>query len=280
MSTKYLGMGFDIHGGGVDLIFPHHENEIAQAEALAGTSPFVRHWLHAAHVVMEADDQPGEAEKMSKSLGNVVLARDAVTRWEPEAVRYWALMGSYRSQVVFSPATLNDAQQAYDRWRTFYESCAHALGEQMPALSGAPQRSVHASETESPSGYVARFIEAMDDDFNSPVAFAAVHDLVREGNKRLEAVQTGDADAAGELVHLVEAFLEITATLGFSFTPTGADSALVGDLIEYLLALREEARAEKAFARADQIRERLTALGVAVEDTPAGPRWRLTSDAR
>lgn len=277
MSTNYLGMGFDIHGGGVDLIFPHHENEIAQAEAATGAAPFVRHWLHAAHVVMESAHESGDTEKMSKSLGNVVLTRDAVERWDPEAVRYWALMGSYRSQVTFSPATLNDAQQAYDRWRTFFESCAHALGDRMPSAPDTPTRPVDGGNGEPPPGYVARFIEAMDEDFNSPVAFAALHDLVREGNKRLEAVQTGDGDAATELVKLVTAFLEMTTTLGFTFASATPDSALLGALIEYLLALREEARAEKAFARADQIRDRLTALGVVVEDTPAGPRWRLTS---
>ncbi|HEV3473458.1 MAG TPA: cysteine--tRNA ligase [Actinomycetota bacterium] len=267
MSTKYLGMGFDIHGGAVDLIFPHHENEIAQAEALAGEQPFVRHWLHAAHVLMEA-------EKMSKSLGNVVLARDAVEKFRPEAVRYWALMGSYRSQVTFSESTLQDASQSYERWKTFFDAARHALGNEMPVAGEVPRRPVDDSG-DPPTGYVARFIEAMDDDFNSAVAFAAIHDLVREGNKLLEAVQTGDDAAREGLLELLGSFLELTTVLGFTFSEGAMDSELLGSLVEYLLELRDRARDEKAFERADQIRDRLTELGIIVEDTPAGPRWRL-----
>jgi cysteinyl-tRNA synthetase len=268
MSTKYLGMGFDIHGGAVDLIFPHHENEIAQAEALTGEKPFVRHWLHAAHVLMEA-------EKMSKSLGNVVLAKDALETFPPEAVRYWALMGSYRSQVTFSPDTLHDAAQGYDRWKTFFDSCKHALGEEMPQASAKTR--AHASDGEARPAYVQRFIDAMDEDFNSPIAFAAIHDLVREGNKRLEAVQTGDDESRTELIALASAFLELTTTLGLTFAGEEAPSELLGGVLDYLLELREQARAEKAFERADGIRKKLTELGVTVEDTPAGPRWRVSS---
>ena len=267
MSTKYLGMGFDVHGGAVDLIFPHHENEIAQAEALSGGS-FVRHWLHAAHVLMEA-------EKMSKSLGNVVLARDAVENFPPEAVRYLALMGSYRSQVTFSETTLQDAAQAYDRWKTFFAAARHVLGTDMPSAAGRTRPVDDSGDL--PTGYVARFIEAMDDDFNSAAAFAAIHDLVREGNKLLEAVQEGDDVAREGLLELLDPFLELTGVLGFTFSEGVGDADLLGGLVEYLLELREEARGEKAFARADQIRERLTELGVLVEDTPAGPRWRLGS---
>ena len=271
MSTKYLGMGFDIHGGAVDLIFPHHENEIAQAEGLTGEEPFVRHWLHAAHVLMEA-------EKMSKSLGNVVLARDAVESYSGEAVRYWALMGSYRSQVTFSDATLQDASQAFERWKTFVIAARHALGPDMPgAVTGRTRPADDSGDP--PTEYVARFIEAMDDDFNSAVAFAAIHDLVREGNKLLEAVQSGDPVAREGLLELLDPFLELTTVLGFTFSEAAGDSDLLGGLVSYLLELREQAREEKAFARADQIRERLMELGVVVEDTPAGPRWRVGSGA-
>jgi cysteinyl-tRNA synthetase len=267
MSTKYLGLGFDIHGGAVDLIFPHHENEIAQSEALTGQSPFVRHWLHAAHVLMET-------EKMSKSLGNVVLAKDAVERYPAEAVRYWSLMGAYRSQVTFSDATLQDATQAYERWKTFFDSCGHALGDDMPQAA-EKTRPVDGDGEERPS-YVQRFIEAMDDDFNSPIAFAAIHDLVREGNKLLEAVQTGDDGARKDLVELATSFLELTGVLGLTFRSAEGSSELLGGVLDFMLELRERARDEKAFERADAIRDKLTELGVTVEDTPAGPRWRLS----
>jgi cysteinyl-tRNA synthetase len=269
MSTKYLHMGFDIHGGATDLIFPHHENEIAQAEAVAGTEPFVRHWMHAGLVQMDA-------EKMSKSLGNFVLAKDILTRQSGESVRYWALAGSYRAQPTFSEESLKDAEQAYERWKTFYESSAHLLGADMPRLNEAPRRGIEDAISDSGlEAFVARFVEALDDDFNSAGAFAAVHEVVREGNRLLETAQHGDETARGELIEAVGAFLEMTNVLGFTFETEAADSELVAGLVEYLIELRQKAREEKAFSRADEIRDRLVALGVAIEDTPTGARWRL-----
>jgi cysteinyl-tRNA synthetase len=265
MSTKYLGMGFDIHGGASDLIFPHHENEIAQAEALAGEEPFVRHWLHAGLV------QVAE-EKMSKSLGNFVLARDVLERYPGEVARYWALMGSYRSQVVFSEASLTDAAQSYDRWKIFIGSASHVLGEDLPDRP-AVRRDEVDPEGFPVTGYVQRFLDAMDDDFNSAEAFAVVHELVKEGNKRLESVQQNGARE--ELVELIKSFLEITGVLGFEFGSAAGDSELVAGLVDYLLELREKARADKAFDRADEIRQRLQDLGVTIEDTASGTRWRL-----
>ena len=269
MSTKYLGMGFDLHGGGSDLTFPHHENEIAQAEALAGTEPFVRHWLHAGMVQMES-------EKMSKSLGNVELAGDAVKAYGGEAVRYWALSGSYRSQVTFSDETLRDASAAYDRWRNFFLAVRHALGDDMPE---SPRTTVRTEDAASDGGagetFVRRFVEAMDDDFNSAEGFAAIHELVREANRTLDPAQRGETAARAELFSFTESFLELTSLLGFEFDAGAGSSRLVGGLVEYLLELREDARRDKAFDRADGIRQKLGELGVTIEDTPAGPRWRL-----
>jgi cysteinyl-tRNA synthetase len=267
MSTKYLGMSFDIHGGGSDLIFPHHENEIAQAEGLAGSEPFARNWLHAGMVQMEA-------EKMSKSLGNFVLAADIIESFDPEAVRYWALMSSYRTQSTFSEASLNDAVQAYQRWATFLDSAGHALGDETPTEI-VRHRPIDDAEGEPLPGYVARAIEALDDDFNSAAAFAAIHDLVREGNRCLEGAQLNEPEARKSLAGLLEQFLELTSLFAFTFPSASQDMQLVGGLVEYLLELREDARKEKAFDRADAIRDRLVAIGVAVEDTPAGPRWRI-----
>ncbi len=269
MSDKYLGMGFDIHGGGSDLIFPHHENEIAQAEALAGTEPFARYWLHAGMVQMDA-------EKMSKSLGNVALAREVLQRYRGEAVRYWMLQGSYRSQVVFSEAALDDAEQSYERWRTFISSARHALGD---LASGPTQRPVDSPLPDGDDARVVRaFVGAMDDDFNSAEAFAAIHELVREGNRRLPDAQAGVAGAREDLAAHVAAFTELSGVLGFSFPEQEATgSELVGGLIEYLLERRERARANKDFAEADEIRAKLTELGVAIEDTPVGARWRISA---
>jgi cysteinyl-tRNA synthetase len=264
MSEKYLGANFDLHGGGSDLIFPHHENEIAQAEAIHPGQPFVRHWMHAGMVQMGS-------EKMSKSLGNIILTREAVAEVGGEPIRYWALMSSYRSQSVFSDEALQDAVQSYERWRTFLHAARHALGDSMP--KGSRNRRPVVDDIDD--AFVARFVEAMDDDFNSAVAFAVVHELVGEANRELEGAQRGESDSEARLVPLVATFLELTSVLGFDL-PSGAGSDLLtSDLVDYLLELREQARAEKAFERADAIRDRLTALGVIVEDTPAGPRWRL-----
>jgi cysteinyl-tRNA synthetase len=265
MSTKYLGMGFDVHGGGTDLIFPHHENEIAQAEALAGGGPFVRHWLHAGMVQMEA-------EKMSKSLGNVVVVADAVERFGREAVRYWALSGSYRTQVVFSERTLEDARAAHSRWLSFVTNARHVLGDDMPSPASDRGRPV---DDDISDPYVRRFVDAMDDDFNSAEALAAVHDLVREGNRALEGAQRGSQGDRATLIDLTASFLELTALLGFEFETSPASSELAGRLIDLLIELREQARSERAFDRADEIRNRLGQLGVAIEDTPTGTRWRL-----
>jgi cysteinyl-tRNA synthetase len=265
MSTKYLGMGFDVHGGGSDLIFPHHENEIAQAEALAGGGPFVRHWLHTGMVQMEA-------EKMSKSLGNVVVVDDAVDQFGRDAVRYWALSGSYRTQIVFSEGTLRDARAAHGRWSSFAIGARHLLGDDMPSAGTDVMR---PPNEESPNPYVKRFVEAMDDDFNSAEAFAVVHDLVGAGNRALETAERGQSESRRELIEISRTFVELTGVLGFDFETSQASSELAAGLVDYLLELRERARAEKSFDRADEIRQRLGELGVAIEDTPSGTRWYL-----
>jgi cysteinyl-tRNA synthetase len=270
MSTKYLGMGFDIHGGATDLIFPHHENEIAQAEALEGTEPFVRYWMHAGLVQMDA-------EKMSKSAGNFVLAREVVKRFPGEVARYWALSGSYRTQVSFSESSLQDAAQGYERWKTFLEGARHILEDDLPKARDRYLRSEEIGEEEPVTGYVQRFIDAMDDDFNSAEAFAVIHELVKEGNKFLDQAQRDDEQARSDLISSVATFLELSSVLGFDFAVAPADSKLAPGLIELLLELRDQARAENAFDRADAIRARLLDLGISIEDTPAGTRWRFSA---
>jgi cysteinyl-tRNA synthetase len=267
MSTKYLGMGFDLHGGASDLVFPHHENEIAQAEALHKGSTFVRHWLHTGLVQM------GD-EKMSKSLGNIVLAHEAVARFGGEVLRYWMLSAAPRTQVRFSEGTLEDARQAYERWLNFARATRHALGDQAPRAEPQPTRPFGLAAAGAGAPFVHRFVEALDDDLNSPEAFAALHDLVRAGNRLIESALTGDEAARAELGELGAAFAELTHVLGFGFEAGESSSELVDGLVGYLLELREQARRERAFERADEIRERLAALGVVIEDTPAGPRWR------
>jgi cysteinyl-tRNA synthetase len=269
MSTKYLGMPVDIHGGGADLTFPHHENEIAQAEALAGREPFVTQWMHCGLVQMEST-------KMSKSLGNVVLGRDLLERYPADVIRYWVLMGSYRIQPLFSDAVMDDAVQSYERWARFLSSATHALEGQVPDV-GFVRRPVDDEEFDDHEGavFLQRFIAAMDDDFNSAAAFAAIHDLVGEGNKTIEALHSESQEERDKLSRLVQSFLEMTSTMGFRFESSTVSSELVASLVEYVLELREQARAESAFERADAIRSHLEAIGISVEDTPGGARWHL-----
>jgi cysteinyl-tRNA synthetase len=268
MSTKYLGMPVDIHGGGADLTFPHHENEIAQSEALAGSEPFVTQWMHCGLVQMDAT-------KMSKSLGNVVLGRDLLERYPADVIRYWVLMGSYRTQPVFSDATMNDANQSYARWARFLDSATHSLDGELPEAE--VRRPVGEEDAGDAAGapFVSRFVAAMDDDFNSAAAFATIHDLVGEGNRTIEAMQSGDQEQRNRLSDLVASFLELTSTLGFRFATSVVSSELVGALVEYVLELRDGARAESAFERADAIRSRLEQIGIVVEDTSEGARWHL-----
>jgi cysteinyl-tRNA synthetase len=272
MSAKYLGMGFDIHGGATDLIFPHHENEIAQAEALADDdTPFSRHWVHAGLVRMES-------EKMSKSLGNIVLTKDLRERFPGEIIRYWALTGSYRSQATFSDESLDDATQAYERLKNFREAATHALGEAFPEPTTT--RPINQAIPEYVSTrFIARFVKEMDDDFNSAAALGVLHDVVREGNRLLEDAQRGNEDARRSLGNIAAQFSEIAWVFNLRFAASeGPGSELTAELVEYLLELREDARREKAFERADAIRVRLQALGISIEDTPSGPRWRAESD--
>jgi cysteinyl-tRNA synthetase len=239
---------FDIHAGGIDLVFPHHENEIAQS--VAAGDAFARYWLHNAWLTVGG-------EKMSKSLGNSLLVSEIVKTWRPVEVRYYLGAAHYRSHVEFSPEALDEAAAAYRRIENFVERAGELVGEA------------------SPGPACAEFVEAMDDDLGVPQALAAVHQVVREGNSALAA---GDAAAArGALA----AVLTMTAVLGISpaqwrdaATPTDY-TAVLDSLVHVALEQRAAARGRKDFAASDAIRDQLTAAGVLVEDTPSGPRWTL-----
>ena len=254
MARKYLGPGFDIHGGGVDLRFPHHENE--QAQSRAAGQPFASYWMHNAWITTAG-------EKMSKSLGNSLLVPKVLERVRGVELRFYMVSAHYRSHVEFSFEALEEAAVGYRRLENFLERASAVLGE-IPR-TGMP---------------CADFVVAMDDDLGTPAAVAAIFDVAREGNKLLEA---GDSAALRGTAASVRAML---AVLGLdpadpAWGSAGDDAALTGvvdALVAGLLEQRAVARAAKDYARADVIRDQIKAAGIEVEDTPTGPKWSLSKE--
>jgi len=247
MAAKHLGLGFDVHGGGIDLQFPHHENEIAQSEAASGQQ-FARHWFHVG--MLNLDDV-----KMSKSVGNVIGLAEALDEYAPDVLRMFYLSAHYRSPASFSAAALTDAAGKLERWR----GLLRVVGDTARAPSSPEADAVREA-----------FRDAMDDDLATPRALAAVFDAVTAGHAHAEAGRADDARALGAVVR------ELAGVLGLQLDAGGGGSDLVGPLVEELLAQRAAARVRRDFAAADAIRDRLAALGVVVEDTADGSRWHVT----
>jgi cysteinyl-tRNA synthetase len=251
MAAKYLGDEFDIHGGGLDLRFPHHENELAQSRA-AGQA-FARVWMHNAMVNL------GGA-KMAKSVGNTLMVSEVVKRVRPIALRYYLIAAHYRSIIDFSEESLAEAAVAFERIEGFVRRATELTGGAEPALS------------------CAEFMEAMDDDLATPAALAAVQGVVAEGNK---ALAVGDADAARGALASVRAMLDVLGldplapNWSADAASASADQAL-GVLVGALLEQRQAARAAKDFATADVVRDQLASAGIEIEDTPNGPRWSVS----
>jgi cysteinyl-tRNA synthetase len=251
MAMEYLGAGFDLHGGGEDLIFPHHENEIAQSEAATGV-PFVRYWLHNAFVNLGA-------EKMSKSLGNVRTIDDLVRRHPADAIRLALLGTHYRNPLDFAESRLEEAARALERFHVLFEDAGAAGG-----AAGQPSDAVLDAVRDAER----RFGEAMDDDFNTPQALAALFDL----RGTLQAMRP-ELGATG-IEPGVAALRRLGGVLGlFRAGPAGPPPELRAE-IERLLRVRADARGRREWAEADAVRAQLAALGVTVEDTPAGTTWR------
>jgi cysteinyl-tRNA synthetase len=259
MATKYLGTTFDIHGGGLDLVFPHHENEIAQSKS-AGDG-FARYWLHNGLVKIGG-------EKMSKSLGNSLLVDVLVTQVRPAELRYYLGQAHYRSDIDYSRAALAEAAAAYRRIEGFLTRAAEAAGEKG---GGATE---FAPELPAASALPAAFAAALDDDLGVPQALAIVHEAVTEGNTALAA---GDLAGAAKQAAAVRSMLAVLGLDPAAF-PGDAGSGLrdvVDALVTVALEQRQAARERKDFEAADAVRDRLREAGVVVEDTPAGPRWEL-----
>jgi cysteinyl-tRNA synthetase len=243
MSIKYLGESIDIHGGGEDLVFPHHENEIAQSESFTEVEPFARFWLHNGMLRLGV-------EKMSKSLGNIISLPEALDRFDPQALRLFFLSSHYRSPLFYSEEVVQGQERAIRRLR------------QALRVESGNGPSV---DTES---FRARFVEAMDDDLNTPRALAALFDLAREINRGRE---TG-----ADVVAAQQALTELAGILGLELADSAEDAdTSAGPFIQLLVDLRSDLRAARQFEQADRIRDELANLGVALEDTPAGTEWAL-----
>ena len=246
MSTKALGDTFDIHGGGADLTFPHHENEIAQSEGATG-HPFVKYWMHNGFVRIND-------EKMSKSLGNFFTVREILERYQAEEVRYFILTSQYRSPLNYSDEHLDNARNALTRFYT--------------ALRGLPEATPTAD-----TQFEKDFHAAMQDDFNTPEALATLFELVREIN-RVRAEDEAAAASLGALLRQLGDLIGILQSDAESYLHGGA-SANDGDAeIDALVAQRNEAKANKDWGTADEIRNKLQEMGIVLEDGPSGTTWR------
>jgi cysteinyl-tRNA synthetase len=248
MAVRYLGESFDIHGGGEDLIFPHHECEIAQTEADTGR-PFARYWVHNGMVNLGR-------EKMSKSLGNTLTIRDLVTRHDPAALRLFLLGTHYRSPLEWSEARVADSARALERlWRP-----VDAAGKVGPSTPVSAKDGPLPAEL---AGYRQRFLDAMDDDFNTPEALAALFDLSR--------ALRGDGMTPHALARGAEELRTLAGALGLQGPRrAGLDEPQVSRLIQE----RAEARRQRDFSRADEIRAEIEGLGAILEDKPTGTVWR------
>jgi cysteinyl-tRNA synthetase len=264
MATRYLGPTFDIHGGGIDLIFPHHENELAQSRS-AGDG-FARYWLHNGLVGLAG-------EKMSKSLGNSLLVDVLVTQIRPVELRYYLGQAHYRSGIEYSQDALAEAGAAYRRIEGFVTRATEVAGS-ASTDAGHPAGALPAAPA---AALPAAFSAALDDDLGVPQALAAVHDAVRDGNNALAAGDTGWA--AARLAE-VRAMLDVLGLdpLAEPWVSRGPDDDLqqvVSVLVSVALAQRQAARERGDYATADAIRDELHEAGVVIEDTPNGPRWEL-----
>jgi cysteinyl-tRNA synthetase len=252
MNLHHLGEQIDIHGGGNDLIFPHHENEIAQTEALTGRT-FARYWMHNGMLNLKS-------EKMSKSLGNMIAIDDFLAAHPGDTMRLLVLNGSYRSPLTYSEEIVEQSEQAYRR----------LLAAKKEATPGTPGIPLEAARALSEAAEITRqkFIESMNDDFNTSGAMAAIFDLVRAINQA-----RSDGATQAQLTPALEVFNELTSVLGLELSEKEFIDSKADPFIALLIRLRADLRAERNWALADKVRDELKALGVTIEDGKDGTSW-------
>jgi len=256
MSSKYLGSSFDIHGGGKDLIFPHHENEIAQSEAAHGTS-FANYWMHNGFVRIDH-------EKMSKSLNNFLTIKDTLKSWHPEVVRFFLLSKHYRSPIDFTDDSLKEAETSLDRIYSLFERTGEIKSD---------------SKNQEHSKFWNEFMEAMDDDFNTAKAIGIIFECVREANRIIDSGENLEKAhlIADEIVKIGNCLgiLFLTADEYFKGKPSKGGLKITPEEIENLIEERKAARKNKDFKRADEIRDQLAEMGVVLEDKPDKTIWKF-----
>jgi cysteinyl-tRNA synthetase len=257
MSTKYLGEQFDIHGGGLDLEFPHHENELAQTESLTGKLPWVKYWVHNGFVNVNK-------QKMSKSLGNFFTLKEVFAKFDPMVVRFFFLSNHYRSPINYSDQELAAAREAFGRITTFITDLDFMLKHATEHASEIERKDIE----EELSDYKEKFFVAMDDDFNTAGAVGAIFEAIKLCRKALD-----DGEVEKECLETMKkTVIDLCAVIGLVVAGRGARDA--GHNVEQLIKEREEARKNKDFRRSDEIRQQLSGQGIELEDTPYGTKWK------
>jgi cysteinyl-tRNA synthetase len=265
ITENYFGAQYDIHGGAMDLIFPHHEAEIAQMEATSGKKPLVRFWMHTGFLNVNG-------EKMSKSLGNFTTIRDMLQKFDADSFRFFVLSSHYRSPIDFSESALDQSKKSLERIRQAAKAIEEELERTLPSAYDASSESevTDAGMAESRAG----FLDAMDNDFNTPYSLKAVFELVREVNRRINerSISKKSLIEAGQLLD------DFGRILGISFSPalarqsesSGNNEDMTGNLIELLIDVRQKLRERKDWTLADEIRNRLNEQGIVLEDVKVG----------
>ena len=266
MSKKYLGEQIDIHAGGEDLVFPHHENEIAQSEGCSGQHPAVRYWLHNGFITINS-------EKMSKSLNNFFLVKDILEQYSPDALRYFLLSTHYRSPLDFSDERLEEANKSLERLSTAIENLLY-LEKCEPGSCDEAQRLL-----EKAKAYEEEFEDAMSDDFNTALATSSMFGLAKEINIYYQAVTSREGvvcqEAIAEVKRIFKFMTDVIGVLEKAWEGnTGANAAEYEELMQVILSVRQACREQKQWALADCIRDRLAEIGITIEDSPQGARWK------
>lgn len=252
MATKYLGDTIDIHAGGQDLTFPHHENEIAQSEAKTG-HPFARYWMHNGFVTMDN-------EKMSKSLGNFILVHDIIKQVDPQILRFFMATTQYRRPISYSQATLEEAKANLDKLSHAYGNVNYRLKDAVPMLVSDEEYLLKLEQ------YKQDFIKEMDDDFNAANGITVVYELAKTMN-----IYSEQAEVSQKVLEAMQQLMsELLQIFGIAFEA----EEMLDEKVEQLIEERNEARAAKNFQRSDEIRDLLKAEGIILDDTPQGTRWR------